>query len=540
MTNLSPHLPPDLTAVQKSDLERLWSTQNRQLVDVRPTCESMTKIVIEDVTYRFIVRLHSFFVRFLKKQLPHDPSVETSHGMQYIKGACDSCLEAYAKMVLTGHVAAVKLLEGRVVVPVQHENFLNELQHYELQGQNVTDDYIRRYSFGAFLYHKSEQAIAAAGVAMSLAVSTLWRRANTGPSLDRFLDACQLIIRFYHVRPQMRMMDVRTSMAYKFLTIKGHVVKARPKRLRVVTADFSCPKCGAVTTHSFSQGRYSIPARCVTKNCRAKNFNLIRPTARYINVQELRLQEAQEESTAHAGRTPRQMEVDLEHDLVDSCRPGDIVMVACIVQALNSAVAEGKMGKRAKETSTYKLYLQAHSITTLSESTRRDKKQQGAGASGGSVVYTQQQLQSITQLSHADHKYFGMMERRAFPFDLLVRSICPAIIGHDMVKAGILLCLLGGTPPLSQSPDRGNCIRCNSHILIVGDPGTAYLCRVHRVHHIVSLYTKFLSATTICSRYGKKSDVASSHSSGCSKCVCGRKYVFDNGTNGHDDKGAWW
>jgi len=266
-------------------------------------------------------------------------------------------------------------------------------------------------------------------------------------------------------------MDVRTSMAYKFLTIKGHVVKARPKRLRVVTADFSCSKCGAITIHSFNHGRYSIPTRCATKNCRAKNFTMIRPTARYINVQELRLQEAQEESTAQAGRTPRQIEVELENDLVDSCRPGDIVMVASIVQAVNSAVAEGKVGKRAMETSTYKLYLQANSITTMSESNQREKNQQGASKSGGTVVYTQQQFHSITQLSHADHRFFGMMERRAFPFDLLVRSLCPAIIGHDMVKAGILLCLLGGTPPSSQSPDRGNSIRCNSHILIVGDPG---------------------------------------------------------------------
>jgi DNA replicative helicase MCM subunit Mcm2 (Cdc46/Mcm family) len=91
---------------------------------------------------------------------------------------------------------------------------------------------------------------------------------------------------------------------------------------------------------------------------------------------------------------------------------------------------------------------------------------------GSQVTYTQQQLRSITQLCHADHRYFGLVERRAFPFDLLVRSICPAIIGHNEVKAGLLLCLLGGTPPSSQSADKGNSIRSNSHCLIVGDPGT--------------------------------------------------------------------
>jgi DNA helicase MCM8 len=48
------------------------------------------------------------------------------------------------------------------------------------------------------------------------------------------------------------------------------------------------------------------------------------------------------------------------------------------------------------------------------------------------------------------------------------RSLCPAIIGHNEVKAGLLLCLLGGTPaPISEK----NSIRSNSHILVVGDPG---------------------------------------------------------------------
>ena len=32
------------------------------------------------------------------------------------------------------------------------------------------------------------------------------------------------------------------------------------------------------------------------------------------NVQELRLQESQEESTTHAGRTPRQFEVELNNE----------------------------------------------------------------------------------------------------------------------------------------------------------------------------------------------------------------------------------
>ncbi len=73
-----------------------------------------------------------------------------------------------------------------------------------------------------------------------------------------------------------------------------------------------------------------------------------------------------------------------------------------------------------------------------------------------------------------DHMWGPLPVRMAFPFDLLVRSICPSIIGHDMVKAGILLGLLGGTPSSSSGLEdvkNGASIRSNIHCLIVGDPG---------------------------------------------------------------------
>uniref|UniRef100_A0A7S4AML8 DNA helicase n=1 Tax=Pseudo-nitzschia australis TaxID=44445 RepID=A0A7S4AML8_9STRA len=255
------------------------------------------------------------------------------------------------------------------------------------------------------------------------------------------------------------------------------------KRLTLLAIDLfvssGCQKCGATVPYAFEKGRFSLPTKCSNPNCRSRSFTLIRPTARYTNVQELRLQESQEESTSHAGRTPRQFEVELNHHLIDTCRPGDIILLACTVDAVNSALAAGRAGKRAQETSTYKLFLQGHSITTLSESNNQvgggggkfGSEQSTSGQGGPQVAYTQQQLQQITQLCHADHRCLSMVERRAFPFDLLVRSLCPSIIGHHAVKAGILLCLLGGTPPVSEQMDRGNTIRSNSHILIVGDPG---------------------------------------------------------------------
>jgi DNA helicase MCM8 len=513
MSSTQPLNAPDFVAQQQEDCRRLWEAQHREDPDaVRPHDDSSSSSVAssgggkaakapwqDPLTLQHMARLHQFFLAFLN----HASGNPT---FAYLRSVRESCLGSYAKIFLatdegdTNHhhqqhhlqnstsatntsttKTRLRLRTGRHVLTLHYEEFISELNRFECQG-DPNPEYVRGRSYGAWLHHFPLQALPALNVSMALAVATLWRAQpnipmNQQSKLYRFLDSCQCTVRLIHVLPRVPMADIKTGLVKKFLSVKGNVIKARPKRLRVATADFSCPKCAAVVAHSFEQGRFSLPTKCSNDSCKARTFTLIRPTARYTNVQELRLQESQEESTSHAGRTPRQLEVLLtQPDLIDSCRPGDIVLLACHVDAINTAVAAGRAGKRAlQETSTYKLFLQGHSITTLSEkgggrSSEQQKKQGGASQQN---VYSQQQIQNITQLCHADHRCLSLMERRAFPFDLLVRSVCPSIIGHHSVKAGILLCLLGGTPTSlqQQQQDKGNSIRSNSHILIVGDPG---------------------------------------------------------------------
>ena len=479
---------PDLDAQQKEDSRRLWEAQNREDSDARqpPSTSSSAPAAWEEpLTLKNLSRLHHFFVAFLNH-------ARGEPDFACLRSVRESCLSGYAKIFLSGGSndgsKNIRLRTGRRVLVLHYDEFISELNRFECQG-DPSPDFIRHKSFGAWLYHFPLQALPALNVSLALAVATLWRQQPTIPmnqqsKLYRFLDSCQCVVRLIHVQPQLPMADIKTGLVKKFISIKGNVIKARPKRLRVTSADFSCQKCAALVPHTFDQGRFSMPTKCPKDSCRSRTFTLIRPTARYTNVQELRLQESQEESTSQAGRTPRQLEVLLtQPDLIDSCRPGDIVLLACHVDAINTAVAAGRAGKRAlQETSTYKLFLQGHSITTLSEKGGRSsenlQKQSGARQQN---VYSQQQIQNITQLCHADHRCLSLMERRAFPYDLLVRSVCPSIIGHHTVKAGILLCLLGGTPTSlqQQQQDRGSSIRSNSHILIVGDPGTMKLEAQH-------------------------------------------------------------
>jgi DNA helicase MCM8 len=166
------------------------------------------------------------------------------------------------------------------------------------------------------------------------------------------------------------------------------------------------------------------------------------------------------------------------HDLVDACHAGDCVKVVGTIHAINTAIASGKTGKRASETSTYTLFMVANSIANTTADLHVSRKQNRNGgskeSSRGGLMFDKNQLEKITKVAHADHLMGSLSVRMAFPFDLLVRSLCPTIIGHDSVKAGILLGLLGGTPTSSAGVEAVKCglsIRSNIHVLIVGDPG---------------------------------------------------------------------
>lgn len=61
-------------------------------------------------------------------------------------------------------------------------------------------------------------------------------------------------------------------------------------------------------------------------------------------------------------------------------------------------------------------------------------------------------------------RYFQEIHSSENLFRLIVQSLCPSIFGQEMVKAGLILGLIGGTEAEGGS-------RPNPHVLIVGDPG---------------------------------------------------------------------
>ncbi len=395
---------PGFSDTQKADLAKIWSSHS---VD-----ELNDTSALDDISSRFVAKLTSYFLHVLTTNpVPQEANKKQSVLLDTFRPFFHSLADDYA------YPLNPILISGRITINLDHATFLSELEAHDQRGDSENQ---QSNSFGAFLYHKPSHGMCVTNSAVALTMITLYRRCranvqNSGSlmrSNDFTVQPESIIIntRFYNVYPTIEIQDVKTSNAYKFVTISGRIIKVHPKRLRLVKSDVLCTKCGEQFGHRFHDGRYELPKRCGLlhngKKCPGQKFELLRRTAQYIDCQRLKLQE-EDNTTSTAGRTPRQIDLEVTHELVDCCHAGDCVHVVGVINAINSAVASGRAGRLATETSTYQLYMVANSIiNTTADLHVKEKKnsRQGRGSdesSRGALAFTDAQLANITKVAHA-------------------------------------------------------------------------------------------------------------------------------------------
>ena len=142
-----------------------------------------------------------------------------------------------------------------------------------------------------------------------------------------------------------------------------------------------------------------------------------------------------------AGRLPRQREVILLADLIDSAKPGDEVEVTGIYRNSYDAQLNNKNGFPV--------------FATIIEANH--------------VIKSHDQLAGF-HLTEEDEREIRALSRDPEIVDKIIRSIAPSIYGHQDVKTAIALSLFGGVSKQAQGKMS---IRGDINVLLLGDPGTA-------------------------------------------------------------------
>ncbi|KAJ8894051.1 hypothetical protein PR048_006661 [Dryococelus australis] len=244
--------------------------------------------------------------------------------------------------------------------------------------------------------------------------------------------------------PVTQLKNLKASYYGKLASVRGTIIRVGNVKLLCTWMAFHCTSCLSLQCVKQPEGIFTQPTACIGENCKNRIFVPLHSSeyTQTVNWQSIRLQELVGDDNREGGRIPRTIECELLEDLLDSCVPGDIVTVTGIVKVRNNEDTTNK-----KAPSMFLMYIEAVSVMN-------SKNHSVAGySSGAGIEFNIKDYYAIQQI-HAEPRLFW----------LLVNSLCPTIYGHEMVKAGLLLALFGGSVREDGS-------RADIHVLVVGDPG---------------------------------------------------------------------
>jgi len=290
---------------------------------------------------------------------------------------------------------------------------------------------------------------------LGLAVSQVLLTAEPGESqqVACLIDLPYIQARISNFEPVTPLKSLKSNYFGKFVAIHGTVVRVSNVKPLVTKMAFSCNLCGELQAIHLTDGKYSVPTKCSSVDCRGRSFTPERssPLTETIDWQTVRVQEIMDDDQRESGRIPRTVECELTADLVDSCVPGDMVTITGVVKVTSS---EEHRNKYNKDKCMFLLYLHANAVNN-----NKGSSSSGEQASGLAMEFSIKELYAIQEIQAQNNL-----------FRLIVGSLCPSIYGHEMVKAGLVLGLFGGTQRYLNDKNRIP-IRGNPHILVVGDPG---------------------------------------------------------------------
>jgi len=234
--------------------------------------------------------------------------------------------------------------------------------------------------------------------------------------------------------------ELTSALLGKLVCVFGIVTKCSVVRPKVAKSVHYCEATKAFTTMEYRDvtALSGLPTSAVYPNKDSSGNHLTTEygMCTYKDSQTITMQELPE--IAPPGQLPHSADVILDEDLADSTKPGDRVCIIGVYKAVSSKVS----GQVSGVCKAVVVGVSVHKLTKESQ-----------------VKFTVDEAILIRKLA-----------QRQDVLDLLSRSLAPSILGHDIIKQGLILQLFGG---FEKNLSNGTHLRGDINCLLVGDPGVA-------------------------------------------------------------------
>jgi DNA replication licensing factor MCM6 len=373
---------------------------------------------------------------------------------------------------------------------------------------------IAKYEPKYFRDHRQPYSTTSGGSTSSVTGNMTQNSAVNDQTVNQQTDRI-FTVAFYNLPLISRVRQLRTNNIGQLLSISGTVTRTSEVRPELVQATFICEFCNTLIPAVEQTFRYTEPTQCPNVNCNNRfGWRLDVRQSVFVDWQKVRIQE--NSSEIPTGSMPRTMDVILRGEMVDRAKAGEKCIFTGTLIAIpdvsqfrvpgsrvqagrdttnvprgSDAGGSGVSGLRGLGVRDLTYRLAFLSCMVVPDSTNSGNKSLSGRAGNILAAFNQAmpndketdgieaQNEYLQTLTTAEIDDLRSMVQAPNIFMRLVDSIAPMVYGHQVIKKGLLLQLLGG---VSKQTPEGMQLRGDLNICVVGDPSTSksqflkYIC----------------------------------------------------------------
>ncbi|OAJ42272.1 hypothetical protein BDEG_25744 [Batrachochytrium dendrobatidis JEL423] len=306
-------------------------------------------------------------------------------------------------------------------------------------------------------------------------------RIRTGGQAQENGQSREFWLSWYGMNETKKLRALKMDCHSQLVTISGTVTRTSEVRPELLYGTFICNECGSLINDVEQAFKYT-ELECGNRS----NFTLSTESSKFVDWQKIRIQENADE--VPGGAMPRSLDVILRNEIVERAKAGDKIIITGmpivvpdVSQLIGNRVESRRdnSGGRPKDgfgqdgvtglkalgvrELTYKMVFLASFVQPREMrnalNALHDMNDEEDPAAAAIAQFSADQLDEI-RVMHQDRRIYQK----------LASSIAPHIYGHDDIKKGVLLQMMGG---VHKTTIEGIRIRGDINVCIVGDPSTA-------------------------------------------------------------------